>query len=432
MKNISNKVIESKKWKDISNKKSILKTHSVSILKFNIAIALLTMLMAAFVYAGDVIVENGKLNVDSKLYVNDAGNVGIGTTAPSAKLDVQGSIFLGGSQSISSGGELALSTYGTRDMQLRAGGNFYFQDVDAANANRVTIESATGNVGIGTTSPTYKLDILSGTVNTGTGFHGAGVGAVAITDADVALTAGHANLVIGTNSDFAVDKGGSIVFGGRTTTGSANDAAFAKIKGAKETSVSTNQNAYLAFATFNHNLISLVERMRIDSSGNVGIGTTAIPSQTKMKISASIASINLANEGVLAIENSDHATLSLKSTAASGKNWVFSSDDGGHLRIAAAGTELIKVLSSGNVGIGTTNPSEKLDVNDGNIMVGRTSSGAKQGLVILSNGGVSRPTCDASIQGAITYEQNAGANNGHFFGCRGAGGGSYLWVQLDN
>ncbi|MBI2659246.1 hypothetical protein HYX05_04080 [Candidatus Woesearchaeota archaeon] len=90
------------------------------------------------------------------------------------------------------------------------------------------------------------------------------------------------------------------------------------------------------------------------------------------------------------------------------------------------------VLSAGNVGIGLTNPSEKLVVFNGNILLTRGLSGAKQGLVILSSGSTSSPPCDATIQGAVTYVQNLGANNGHFFGCRGTGGGSYLWVQLDN
>ena len=40
--------------------------------------------------AGDVVIQNGKIDVDSKLYINDVGNVGIGTTNPNDFLHVSG------------------------------------------------------------------------------------------------------------------------------------------------------------------------------------------------------------------------------------------------------------------------------------------------------------------------------------------------------
>lgn len=51
---------------------------------------IILLMIAFFVTAGDVIVESGKIDVDSKLFINDAGNVGIGTTNPLSKLQVEG------------------------------------------------------------------------------------------------------------------------------------------------------------------------------------------------------------------------------------------------------------------------------------------------------------------------------------------------------
>ena len=87
--------IYNKKNKVITNKKSIFSSFFTSILKFSLAIALLTII-TFFVTAGDVIVQSGKIDVDSKLYVDDVGNVGIGMMNPSEALYVVGNIYATG------------------------------------------------------------------------------------------------------------------------------------------------------------------------------------------------------------------------------------------------------------------------------------------------------------------------------------------------
>ena len=82
-------------------------------MKINIA-CFLFLILVSTVYSGDVTVENGKLNVNGNLYVDSAGNVGIGTTSPnpSYKLDVIGQIHSTGDICTDAVGGKCLSTGG--------------------------------------------------------------------------------------------------------------------------------------------------------------------------------------------------------------------------------------------------------------------------------------------------------------------------------
>ncbi len=88
------------------------------------------------------------------------GNVGIGTTVPVSKLDVSGIIRTNNAMSIVSGNPFLIfdnTGYASADYQIyeNASGtlNFY------TNIDRVSILSS-GNVGIATTTPSYKLDVV--------------------------------------------------------------------------------------------------------------------------------------------------------------------------------------------------------------------------------------------------------------------------------
>lgn len=97
------------------------------------------------------------------IYSANSGNVGIGATSPGSKLTVDGIAEV--YQNIYVRGALGTTTKQFRihnnnsDIYLDYhGGSVYWRD--NASAYKLTIEDSTGNIGIGTVSPGYKLDVV--------------------------------------------------------------------------------------------------------------------------------------------------------------------------------------------------------------------------------------------------------------------------------
>jgi len=123
-------------------------------------------------------------NGTTKVHMDSSGNVGIGTSSPSNKLDIESSTQYKGLE-INNGsniiaelvgfgtgndaGGLKLRNSGTSTVELQASGNSFING---------------GNVGIGTTSPSQKLDV-NGTINA-TAFTGDGSALTGISTSDIA------------------------------------------------------------------------------------------------------------------------------------------------------------------------------------------------------------------------------------------------------
>ncbi|MEI7426219.1 MAG: tail fiber domain-containing protein, partial [Candidatus Moraniibacteriota bacterium] len=218
--------------------------------------------------------------MSARMTILGNGNVGIGTTGPTSKLHINNITATdlpltigGGTAGIPANDYTGLRMgYGSAD-GYKKGGLLYVFSGDAngrgsmniavnndANTNNVGIADikmsvlASGNVGIGTTNPGTKLHIEG---------------------ANKALSDQIGNLVVYTNDANAIDKGGSITLGGRAYSGYNFSHPFASVAGRKEVSGDGYFSGYLQFATSWWNTNELKEWMRITSTGNVGIGTTA-------------------------------------------------------------------------------------------------------------------------------------------------------------
>jgi hypothetical protein len=257
-----------------------------------------------------------------RMRINSTGNVGIGTSNPTQKLTVRGgrSVFQANSETYS----LQLE-YGAGTGQYYIGAtnsadpDLVFSNV--AGTERMRITSA-GNVGIGTSSPTSKLTVTQGTAGaTSVVFNGVASRYTFDFNGGGASYFDQASLNFrkfdGTNCG-ALDTGTNTVLNLVSSTGysllvlntasgnisyldfTANSVATARITG----SVSNG----LTFATGSSN----TERMRIDSSGNVGIGTTS-PS-VKLDVIGSIEASPAATQDSIIIAGRAGGTSSYAAT----------------------------------------------------------------------------------------------------------------------
>ena len=161
-----------------------------------------------------------------------------------------------------------------------------------------------GNVGIGTTSPYSPLQVGS---YTGTGGYSYGIAATFVGGFNV----NRGTLFIGsTDTTSTQNKGGSIDFGGGSEAGST-PYTFAKIRGFKETS-GADYSGYMSFCTTPAGSDANTERMRINSDGNVGIGTTPTGVNGKLQVSGSIGLSG--NSEIRQNTNSDGSTLKILAT----------------------------------------------------------------------------------------------------------------------
>ena len=187
------------------------------------------------------------------------------------------------------------------------------------DSNTLKVDGTNNRVGIGTASPASKFTVADN---------------------------GYTPIEIQSDRTTATDNIGGVHFKSATT-----NVAY----------IQSLVNGTIKF----RNTSSLTERMRIDSSGNVGIGT-ASPSSLLHLESAS-------SPKLLLVDTTNSCTLK---AYAQNSNAHLGTESNHDFIFDTNNTERMRIDSSGNVGIGTTNAVELINGVGGGLKLSRNSSGS--------------------------------------------------------
>jgi hypothetical protein len=248
--------------------------------------------------------------------------------------------------------------------------------------------NSSGNVGIGTTTPSNPLHVIGDTFVSAnirsTAFHAGGrnspytsisetsSGAMSVFAHNASGSTGSSNVIKAQNTGYHshfirmyYDQG--IAFHTSSGTRTAGDILY-------------------DFDTPANVVSGTAERMRIDISGNVGIGTSSPNFKEEVNQGSGSAAPSLRQAPQLVLKGwggggTYHSGIGFSMSEHTAGYWgsgILEIDDSGSYGAAlgfytstgaalASPTEKMRISSSGNVGIGTTSPGSKLDIGTGDI-----------------------------------------------------------------
>lgn len=261
---------------------------------------------------GQLLVRSGSLWINSNQLTGSYGLTGSLTISGSVNISGSTNAFI---QNGNSFGTTAL--LGTNDNQSLA--------LETSGSTRMFISSS-GNVGIGTSTPATSLQIAGGDIliDNNRGFFSKNTGGSSLS-----------LLKFDTSNNTQI---GSVFQGGGTILYATNEFIF-----------------------YNYPSSTLTERMRINTSGNVGIGTTT-PS-ARLDVSGSV---NISGSGVQV-----------------------------PFQVSSGSTSLLFVSQSGNIGVGTSTPTNTLDIRSAGTGSLRISGSGGSQITLV------RPT--AGLTGFLRY-----------------------------
>lgn len=326
----------------------------------------------------------------AKLTVTTGGFVGIGTASPVTKFHIKGnnnedSLFIlqNNAYSTGGGGGIVFQPTSTGGLSIGRYAEAYLLDI-----------LANGNVGIGTTAPSKKLEVAGGysrfehievkpgyaqyfeqpgsVQKTTLGFSGPHEFTYSNEGSNVIMNTGwngtltldtgyagfengkvlipHGNVGIGTTNPYAkLDVYGNLYLGDGTNNFNAN------IRGVVGTSYAWNIDSLASGLQVKST--SGAEGVTFQPFGNVGIGITA----PNTRLTVSTVWTNSTDTPIISSQI-DTETLNkigtfVESTATAATSMTF------HTHPAnSASSEKMRITSNGNIGIGTTSPSAKLEV----------------------------------------------------------------------
>jgi hypothetical protein len=260
----------------------------------------------------------GTSNVTRPLTLNpNGGRVGIGTVVPNGTLHVVGDTSALGEYSVLSVSDVSDTNKAVKIAYDDVNDVGVITAVDAGTAYKnLTLQPISGRVGIGTTSPAAQLNVSQSTGSSIVKLNG-------LNGYDLLVSNTQAS---GTLYDFNIGSG---------------SGAF-------------------SFTT------SAGERLRIDSNGRLGVGTSA-PAY-KLDVSTILYAANQSG-GVRFGSSDSNSTRILQKVTAGGIPYseiAGNKDNNGWLAFTtgSSDTERLRITSAGRVGIGTSSPDALLEIED--------------------------------------------------------------------
>ena len=273
--------------------------------------------------------------------LDSAGNMGLGTTSPESKLDVGGAGSLitlhrasdgSGTGKVGSrtGSEFSLYNGGGSSSEVIVAGSSVNFNVGAAERMRI---DSSGNVGIGTSLPTEKLHVS-----------GSSTSYVESRVANTQSSTIAAVVATGTTYSFAGVGASTVWFSSGSST--------------------------TALGNFSANPIQFVtngsERMRIDSSGNVGVGVSSVIGKFQVQVGDAAPSASGNMNGVIFSASNGGNGLSFGTADLGGYNWISSgytnsANTGRPLRIIP-GSNGVQLASGGTSWSSLSDERTKVDL----------------------------------------------------------------------
>jgi hypothetical protein len=359
-------------------------------------------------------------------------------------------------------------------MRIGSSGDISFYE-DTGTTPKLFWDASTERLGIGTSSPANSLEVNYATVGTGNGSNNA----LALVHNSSSMYAQHfmdgngiyniyadqqgvagGNLTLHADNNIRFSTGiwtsatGDVVIdsSGRVGIGVAPTGSWQlQVAGSSSNSRVRMQNTTTGFADGDGGSISMegndfvlqnsetgvvkvemggTERMRIDSSGNVGIGTTS-PSSFNSQARNLVVGTGSGANGITIYSGNTSTADIFFADGTTGEDRVRGGINYNHsnnsMNFRVNDSPRMYILTSGNVGIGTSSPASKLEVEDSvngdmHLRINNTNTGssARTLLLLESDGatgslylnGANRVSSGVDQADSMTLTSDSSASNG--------------------
>jgi hypothetical protein len=322
----------------------------------------------------------------SNIFGNDLGN----TQQFTGSVSVTGSLAVAGAGTFASsvtalGTATFLGQFGNGSIVdekiiqfLRASSSTNIVNIQGVHAGvgagNIALQASGGNVLIGTTTDNGARLQVNGAGGIRVNEDGSSTKIISIrsdfagVDPAVNVVTNNSLLLMTSNTErMRITSGGNVLIGTTTDIGQLLQVAgyLTSVAGGVRTFMGYDGTGSLVGTTTNHYfrfITNDTERMRITSGGNVLIGTSTSNNHKLEIIGGATSGLRIdVNSGVSGIAMSPGAEFNIDQPGVGGGTF--------------------KINSSGNVGIGTATPGQKLEVVGGEIKAGRVDSSSEGGQV---------------------------------------------------